>query len=130
MRKFIIKYKKIWMFILTTFIFAVPAFVYSAGLVPCTNGANDPCKFNNLIDLVRNIVRFLMFGVALPLSAIMFSWAGVLMLTAGGNETKIKTAKDIFLWVFVGILITLAAWLIIDTITGALLTPDYKNFIG
>lgn len=128
--KFISKYKKLIAGVLSSLVITIPIFVYGAGLVPCSGDVNDPCKLNDLIDLVRGIVSFLMFKVALPLSAVLFSWAGVVMMTAGGNETKIKEAKDIFLFVAIGILITLAAWLIVDTITGALLTPEYKSYLS
>ncbi len=112
------------------FIFSIPVLAFSAGLVPCGDTADDPCKFNDLIDLIRIIVSFLMFKVALPLSAVLFSWAGIIMMTAGGSQDKIKQAKDIFLFVAIGIVITFAAWLIVETITGALLTPEYRSYIS
>ncbi len=123
------KYKNIAKIALMLSVFSIPVFVFSAGLVPC-DGTDDPCNFNDFIDLIREVVNFLMFKVALPLSALLFSWAGILMLTAGGNESKIKEAKDIFWWVFVGILVTLAAWVLVSTITGALLSPEYRSYIS
>ncbi len=131
MNRYISKHKNIKIGFLSLLVFIIPALVYahSSGLTTCAGTKNDPCQFNDLIDLIRDIVSFLMFKVALPLSALLFSWAGVLMLTAGGSEEQIKKAKDIFFFVFIGILITLAAWLIVDTITGSLLTPEYKGFL-
>ena len=41
-------------------------------------------------------------------------------------EQKITEAKEIFWWVFVGFIIALAAWLIVDTITSALFKPGYS----
>lgn len=128
MFKYILKYNNTATVVSSLFIFFIPTFAFSQGLIPCTGGATDPCNFNDFIDLIREVVNFLMFKVALPLSALLFSWAGVLMLTAGGNETKIKEAKDIFWWVFVGILVTLAAWVLVSTITGALLSPEFRTY--
>ncbi len=131
MNRYISKHKNIKIGFLSLLVFIIPVLThaYSSGLIPCSGAENSPCHFNDIIDLIRGIVSFLMFKVALPLSALLFSWAGVLMLTAGGSEEQIKKAKDIFFFVFIGILITLAAWLIVDTITGSLLTPEYKGFL-
>ncbi len=130
MFKYISKYKNIKLVALMLFIFAIPTFAFSQGLVPCGDTADNPCRFNDFIDLIRNVVNFLMFGVALPLSAALFSWAGILMLTSGGSTEKIKQAKDIFWWVSVGIVITFAAWLIVDLITGSLLTSEYRSYLN
>lgn len=99
---------------------------FAAGLVPCDGSTADPCSFAKFIDLIRNIVNFLMFKVAVPLSAILFAYAGFLMMFAGGDEGKIKSARAIFWWVFVGIIITLSAWLIVNTITTSLLKPGFQ----
>ena len=99
---------------------------FAQGLVPCDGSSIDPCGFNDFIDLIRNVVDFLMFKVAVPLSAILFAYAGFLMMFAGGDEGKIKRARAIFWWVFVGIVITLSAWLIVKTITSALLKPGFS----
>ncbi|MFA6324937.1 MAG: pilin [Candidatus Paceibacterota bacterium] len=100
----------------------------TTGLIPCgtqealkdTDPTNDNCEgatgWNNLMKLINNIVDFILFRMAIPIAAIMFAYAGILLLTAGGDTNKAKKAKTIFLNVALGIVIAAAAWLIINTI--------------
>jgi hypothetical protein len=62
-------------------------------------------------------------------SGIVFAWAGLLLVTSAGNESQISKARSMFSNVFIGIAITLSAWLIIDTLMKA---PGLvnKNEIG
>jgi len=104
----------------------IPSIVFSAeGLVPCDVG----CDLPQFIKLIQNVINFLMFDVAAPLAALMFAWAGVKMFTAGGSPEKINSAKEIFQWVIVGILIALAGWLIVSTILGTFLGSDISGFV-
>ncbi len=101
---------------------------YSKGLVPCDN-TPDPdtgiipdtskCDFNQLMALVNKIINFILFGMAIPIAAIMFAYAGFLLITAGGGEAKTK-AKGIFTNAVLGLLLAAAAWLIVSTILSIL----------
>jgi len=125
MKKKKIKLKKAAVVIFALF-FIVPFAVSAQGLVPCGGETQPACDFNYFIQLIQNVIQFLMFTVAMPLAAVLFAWAGIMMLTAGGSEDKIKQAKEIFWWVFVGILIALSAWLVVNAITSALLKSGYS----
>ncbi|MCR4275039.1 MAG: pilin [Candidatus Campbellbacteria bacterium] len=92
-----------------------------AAIVPC--GGPPPqtaCTFNDLVLLVNNVINFLLYTVALPISAALFAWAGILYLTAAGDMGKISKAHEIFKNVFFGLIIALAGFLIIDLITNVL----------
>jgi hypothetical protein len=105
-------------------------------LVPCGNvesGGNttDMCTYDDLIILAQTVIKFLIFDLAAPIAAIMFAYAGFLYVTNGGNESKIKQAHDIFLYVFWGLVIALAAWLVVNYILVFLLgTGSAFNFLG
>src|SRR3989338_9016795 len=89
----------------------------SEGLVPCT----DDCDFNALMDLVNRVIHFILFDMAIPIAAIMFAYAGILMISAGGEAASARTkAKGIFFNAVVGLLIACAAWLIIRTVLSIL----------
>src|SRR4051812_12870298 len=111
---------------------SVPSFALAqktvSGLIPCGNvevappgstgpgGMVDPdeaCGYEDLIALAQTVINFLIFGLAAPLAAIMFAYAGFLYVTNGGNESRIKEAHDIFLYVFWGLILALAAWLLV-----------------
>ena len=107
------------------FVFLMPSFVFAKGLVPC----EIDCGFPQLIQLIQNIINFLMFDVAAPLAAVVFAWAGILMLTAAVNPEKIKQATEIFRWVIIGVIVALSGWLIVSMIMGALLNAEMASFL-
>ncbi len=107
----------------------------SGSLVPCGNDCNndgvvknmtggglppgtdhEECTFDTLVTLAQNVINFLIFWLAAPIAAVMFMYAGFLMLTNNGNEAKVTQAKAIFGMVFWGLVVTIAAWLIITFI--------------
>lgn len=105
-------------------LFATPFFASSAGLVPCGGSGEPPCSFSLLIELIQRIINFLLI-IAAPIASILFAYAGFLYLTAGEESGKISKAHDVFLNVLIGIVIALAAWLVVNTINNALLKPGY-----
>jgi hypothetical protein len=107
------------------------------GLIPCGNVASgagsttDMCTFTDLVVLAQTVIKFLIFSLAAPIAAIMFAYAGFTYVTNGGNESKIKQAHDIFLYVFWGLIIALAAWLMVNFVLTFLLgTGSAFNFLG
>ena len=88
-----------------------------SGLVTCGTTANPtPCDFNGLMETVNKVVNFFLFRMALPIAAIMFAYAGFLLVTSGGEAGKRTKAKDIFMNVALGLVFAAAAWLIIHTV--------------
>jgi hypothetical protein len=96
-----------------------------SGLVPCGNTVDaashkvskaNECGFDDLIVLAQNIINYLIFYIAAPIAALMFAYAGFLMLTNNGNESKVTQAKHIFGYVFAGLVVALAAWLLVNFI--------------
>lgn len=79
-----------------------------------------PCDFNMFIKLVNNVIKFLLVVVATPLAAIIFAYAGFLLIFSSGDESKKTKAKSIIGKVLVGYVIALAAWLVINTILSSL----------
>lgn len=111
--------------------FVCNANVFTGGLVQCgkRNGPED-CTFEAFICLLRRIMNFLLFVLAVPIAAISFAWAGWLYLSAAGNESKIKQAHEIFGTVALGLCLALAAWLIVHAIVLGLGVSDQYNFLG
>jgi len=111
--------------------FVCDASVFSGGLVQCGKG-NSPedCTFEAFICLLRRIMNFLLFVLAVPIAAISFAWAGWLYLSAAGNESKVKQAHEIFGTVALGLCLALAAWLIVHAIVLGLGVDSQYNFLG
>ncbi|OIO33275.1 MAG: hypothetical protein COZ49_04250 [Candidatus Yonathbacteria bacterium CG_4_10_14_3_um_filter_47_65] len=90
-------------------------------IVPCEND----CDFNDFIKLINNVINFLLFYISMPLAAISFAVAGVKMVLARGNESKVTEAKQIFWYVLMGALIALSAWLVVKAIVVVFFKPAY-----
>jgi hypothetical protein len=101
-------------------------FVLAADLIPCDGTAAHPCGFDELLQLVENVMHFLLFDMVLPISAILFAYVGFLFLTSGSNPGNRDKAKKILWKLVAGLVISLSAWLIIRTI---LVTLGYDNTI-
>lgn len=120
--------KRVGAFVLALCIFALPFFVFAqGGLVPCDG---PDCNFAKFVELINKIINFLITAIALPVSAILFAWAGFLYLTAAGNEGQIGKAHGIFKNVFVGLILTLAAWLIINLVIVTLTDKSINDLLG
>jgi hypothetical protein len=103
------------------------------GLIPCDGGAlgNGPgaCTFNSLLRLGLNVMYYLIY-IAVPFAAISFAWAGFLYMTSAGNPSRASRGRQIFTNVGIGLVIILAAWLIVYTITSVLLAPGFSALTG
>jgi len=98
------------------------------GLVPCGDAGEAPCQMCHFVDLANYTTNWLV-GILSIAAAIMFLIAGYRLVTAGGNPSVMKSAKDMIVNVTIGFIIVLAAWLFIDFIMKSLLL-DGNTAIG
>ncbi|MEK7572280.1 MAG: hypothetical protein AAB493_00250 [Patescibacteria group bacterium] len=77
---------------------------------------SNPCGFNDLLTMVNKVVHFVLFVMVVPIAAILFAYAGFMLITSGGEVGKKKKALSVFWNVGLGLIIAVAAWLIISTI--------------
>ncbi len=96
----------------------------SSGLVPCGYGvftggnessSSTGCQACNLAQLIQNIMTFAI-GIAVPIAAALFAYAGFLYITSASSPGNIGKAKGIFKDALIGFLIAICAWLIINTL--------------
>lgn len=95
-------------------------------LIPCGAKGGTACKFSDLFILVNNVIKFLVFYLAAPLATIAIAWAGVILLTRGGDSGARSEARKILQYAIGGFVLALAAWLIISAITTALVKPEFN----
>ncbi len=79
-----------------------------------------PCNFNDLMTLVDNVIKFILYYLAVPISAIMFFYAGFLLVTSGGSTENRGRAKSIFTNTAKGLIFIAAAYLIVKQILSIL----------
>ncbi|MDP3874979.1 MAG: hypothetical protein Q8Q22_00450 [bacterium] len=85
----------------------------------------EPCGFVHLILLAQNLISDLIV-ISTFLATAAFAYAGFILLTSGGNESAKNRAKEIFRKVLIGYLWILGAWLLVYTITSALLNTGFS----
>jgi hypothetical protein len=85
------------------------------GIVPCGGPGEEECEFKHFIKVIENGLNFI-FILIVPLAAIAFTYAGILYMTGGASPDKRKKANGIFLNVVIGIVVILAAWLIVVSV--------------
>jgi hypothetical protein len=75
----------------------------------------NPTKVPTLYDFVREILTIVV-KIGIPIATIFIIWSGFLFLTAQGDETQLKKAKQSFVWACVGTAVLLGAWLLATAI--------------
>lgn len=98
---------------IATFLFILPMATSAAGLVPCGGTDQAPCQTCDVVKLTNNVVRWLVLVLG-TFAAIIIVYAGVRLVTSGGNQAAMEKAKDMITNVIIGYVIILAAWLAID----------------
>jgi hypothetical protein len=119
---------KILFFVLILALILIPILSFADGSLvsdSCggigADGKLVECGFNDLMDLVNRVINFILTGLVIPIAAIMFFYAGFLMITAGGESASSRTkAKHIFTNAVWGLVLAAAAWIIIHTLLSIL----------
>lgn len=102
-----------------------PTLIVCGGDLP---GTDHECTFADVMTLARVLVNFVFF-LSVPICIILFSYAGWLYITSGGDSGKVEEAHTIFKNVATGFAIILGAWLIVHTILVTLLNTNNYNII-
>lgn len=106
----------------------MPLMSLAAGLVPCGDTNPNDCNFTQLIEMFKRIFNYLVL-ISIPLAAIGFAYAGWIYITSGG-EGGVRRAHDIFQKIATGFILILAAWLIVYTLSSALLKSNFTWLQG
>jgi small-conductance mechanosensitive channel len=84
--------------------------------VPCGHSAGgvlfDECDACFLVLMAKRIIDALIF-LSVLMSALLFLYAGVLYLLAPTSSENIRKGHKVFVNALVGLIVVLAAWLII-----------------
>lgn len=90
------------------------------GFVTCEGAGCSACNF---VDMINIIIKWLL-GFVFVIFAVLMVSAGFGLVTSGGNQSALDSAKSKFQNAIVGIIIILAAWLIVDTVMKGLVKGD------
>lgn len=100
------------------------SYAQAGGLVPC-NGPE--CNICHLTQLAQNFIEFVV-RITFIAAALLFAYAGFLFFTGGTSPDRITNARKIFTNTFVGIVIVLTSWLVVDVILKTLVGQGVNPF--
>jgi len=83
----------------------------------------------NIPALIGQIVKTLL-GIVGAVALLMFIYGGFVMLTSGGNEQKIGSAKKTLAWAAIGLAVIFLSYSILNFIIGALTTGGGSSGSG
>lgn len=112
---------------LIALLFVSPDLSVGAGLAPDCAGAT--CGSCDVVAMANNIVKWLI-GVLFMIFAIMVAAGGFGLVTSGGNQAAKEAAKSRISNAIIGIVLVLAAWLLVDTLMRALLAGSEGKVNG
>ncbi len=93
-------------------------------LIVCEGTDVSPCNFPALVRLVHAVINDL-FLLSTLIAVLVFVYAGFKLLTSRGNVKAKEDAKHAMMSLLKGYGTILIAWILIYTITNALLQPGY-----
>lgn len=106
---------------LVLFFLSLPEFVFAAGLVPCGGTGEPACETCHFVQLINSVSGWLVTVLGI-VAAIIIVVAGLYLATSAGNQSAMSTAKKLIINMFIGYVIVLAGFLMINLILRALLT--------
>ncbi len=104
-------------------LFTLPSFAAAAGLVPCGAAGQESCQLCHTVPLLSNVMQWILTMLAV-VAGMMLVYAGFVAVTSAGQTNGLEFVKRTLANIALGVLIALAAWLIVDTFLRGLLNAD------
>ncbi len=110
---------------------ALPLVAYAGGIpffgpiIPqAGNQAVCPASFGMLMEVINNIISFALTIAIVFVAPLMIGYAGFLMVVNPTSAGDVQKAKTILWNTVIGIVISLAAWMIVAAIMAVLYNPS------
>ena len=117
--------------LLILFLFFLPSLVLAQTEQAGENGlaptCGFDCDFNDFMEAFNEVLTFLIFTIAMPAAVIAIVIGGLYYMFNLGNDSHISQAKKIITAGVVGLIIALAAWLIVKVIVLTLVGSEEGN---
>jgi len=123
------KLNKLHTTLIILILYSLPVITKAAGFVPCGGPGEPECEACHIIKMTNNIVTWLI-GILFVVFAIVLVVSGFRMVVSGGNPEAKTDAKNKITNAFVGLVIVLSAWLLVDTLMRVLLAGNSGEISG
>jgi len=74
----------------------------------------------NIQSLMETLVGSVLWSIFTAIVVVCFVYAGILFLTAGGDPTKLASARSSFIWGIAGVVVGIMAYSIINILSNML----------
>ena len=104
----------------------VPVLASAAGnptpgpIVQCGNTGQPACTIDAFLKMIGRVYNFIVWNIATPLAVLAVLIAGIMILISAGNPKLLQIGKDILKVAVWGLVLVFSAYLIINTILGAI----------
>lgn len=98
---------------LVGFALPLPYWGTNPPLLPCTGA--DCVSICQMVKLGQNVIWLGMSIAVFAIAPILIAWGGILVLTAGGAEERMKQGKKVVTSALIGMALALGAFLIVNT---------------
>ena len=99
------------------------------GFVTCEGTPSDPCDLCHVVQTSHNILEFLVI-IAVVIVILVIVYAGFQMAISAGNVQAKEDAKKYLVNGILGLILVLAAWLIVDTLMKIVVDEDVQGKSG
>ena len=112
------KIGKIMMIVFAVGLLAAPVAVLADGLtMPPEGDVGYTGTETDFVVIIKNITKWVV-GFIVLLAIFMFAYGGLTYMTAGGDETKVDTAKKALTSALFGLIIAALAYAIVNLLIG------------
>lgn len=95
-------------------------------MVPCGGPGQEQCQTCDVVVLINNVIVWIL-GFLTLLSVIVIVYIGFLFVTSQGQSSAIQKGKSMFVNIFIGLIITFIAWIVIDLFMNGLLDANVSG---
>lgn len=89
----------------------------SAFAIAHADGLQNPLKYNDIQSFIAGALKALVV-IALPIITVFIVISGFMFVAARGNDSKLTKAKENFVYVIIGSMLILGAWVLATLIGG------------
>ena len=101
------------------FVFAVDVIQAQADSGSGTVTLENPLSYNTPQELVGGIISYLM-GLVGILAVAALVYGGIMYMTSGGSEERVKQAKNIITYAIIGLVVAVLSYIIVNTVIQAI----------
>lgn len=100
--------------------------IAKAAIVECGPGTGIECGGDQFVILIQNVFQFGLTLAAIAVTASL-AFAALMYITSGGSTEKTGQARGAVMAAVTGLVISLSAWVIVNTVV-TILVPQCKNW--